>query len=184
MKDLEISQFLKNTKIFTGLDEGQRREVSALFTNKSYKTDQNIISIGESSDAVFLILKGACRVSVPFDFGLGENILTSLKSGELIGEMGVITGNARSANVIASVESEILSMSYNDFWGIAHKYDVILTNIIRILSDRIVALNEGKKTRAHAMLNLDVSQQNSIKTFYDYIERYNLIFPRYCRHTS
>jgi CRP-like cAMP-binding protein len=173
MKDQEIIHFLKNTKIFTGLNEDQCKEVSKLFKAKTYKSEEHVISIGEPSDAVHLILKGTCRVSVPFDFGMGENILTYMKSGELIGEMGVITGNERSANVLTCIDCEILSMSYNDFWDIARKYDVILTNIIRILSDRIIFLNEGKKSRTRASLNLDTAQKNILKDFHDYIEGCN-----------
>lgn len=61
-------------------------------------------------DSVFLIKEGEYKVSIPFDFKMSDNFLSFLKPGELFGEMGVITGNRRAANITCTADTQLLVM--------------------------------------------------------------------------
>ena len=104
---------------------------------------------------------------------MGENILSYLKKGELFGEMGVITGKKRIANITCFTDVELLVMSGSDFWKAANQYPAILKNIILILSDRLNAQNLRTSARRRASLNLNVSQKEALDHFFSFIEKQN-----------
>ena len=163
--------FIKDTHVFKGLDEPSLAEVGGLFRSREYRCGQPVVHMGDDSDAVFLIAQGECKVSIPFDFNMGENILSFLRPGELFGEMGVITGNRRTANITCTADTRLLVISDKDFWGITETHPIVLNNIIAILSERLVARNEGKGARRRAPLNLSSHQQDRIERFCRFIDR-------------
>ncbi|MBW1895179.1 MAG: cyclic nucleotide-binding domain-containing protein [Deltaproteobacteria bacterium] len=166
-------QFLQNTEVFRGLSENQLQDVKNSFKKVSLKKEEPIVYLGDESDSVFLIKEGLCKVFIPFDFGMGENILSYLKKGELFGEMGVITGKKRVANTTCFTDVELLVMSGPDFWKAANQYPAILKNIIFILSDRLNAQNLRTGARRRASLNLNVSQKEALDNFFSFIEEQN-----------
>lgn len=163
--------FIKGTQVFKGLDEPSLTEVGGLFRSQAYRSGQPVVHMGDDSDSVFLIAAGECKVWIPFDFNMGENILSFLKPGELFGEMGVITGNKRTANITCTADTRLLVISDRDFWGITETHPIVLKNIIAILSERLVASNEGKGARRRTPLNLSSHQNEQIQRFYRFIER-------------
>lgn len=163
-------RFLQKAEVFQGLDRQQLLDISRLFKEITLKKGEPIVFMGDDSNSVYLIREGQCKVFVPFDYGMGENILSYLKRGDLFGEMGVITGHKRAANITCFTDVELLSMSGADFWKVAEQYQVILKNIIFILTDRLVARNIGKKAKSRASLNLDSTQRESLEYFCRFIE--------------
>ncbi|MEW6667619.1 MAG: cyclic nucleotide-binding domain-containing protein [Thermodesulfobacteriota bacterium] len=164
-------RFIKDALVFKGLDEPSLAEVAGFFRSRAYRSGQPVVYMGDESDSVFLIEEGECKVSIPFDFNMGENILSFLRPGELFGEMGVITGNPRAANITCTADTRLLIMSDKDFWGITEKHPIVLKNIIGILSERLVAQNEGRGARRRAPLNLSKLQRDRIECFYRFIDR-------------
>ena len=166
-------KFLQNTEVFRGLTESQLQEVKNSFKKVSLKKEEPIVFLGDESDSVFLIKEGLCKVFIPFDFDMGENILSYLKKGDLFGEMGVITGRKRTANITCFTDVELLVMSGSDFWKAANQYHEILKNIISILSDRLNAQNLRTSARRRVSLNLNVMQKEALDYFFSFIEQQN-----------
>lgn len=166
-------QFLEKTEVFHGLTTDELHEVGNLFNELKFGKGETVVSVKDESDAVYLIRQGRCKVSIPFDFSMGENILSYLNEGELFGEMGVITGKKRAANISCSTDVELLSMSKDDFWEVADRYHVVLKNIIASLSERLVAQNERRRIHKRASLNLEEKQRKKLNRFYRFIEAQN-----------
>jgi CRP-like cAMP-binding protein len=169
----KTASFLRNTEVFKGLNDDSLLEVSRLFKRLSLNEGSQIVRLGDESDSVFLIEKGHCKVSIPFDFNMGENILSYLSEGDLFGEMGIITKNRRVANITCFTDVEVLVMSGEDFWKIAEKHSIVLKNIIATLSERLVAQNIGKRAQKRAPLNLNDKQREALKNFYRFIRDQN-----------
>lgn len=165
--------FLQNTEVFRGLTEDELEEVKHSFKKLSLKKDAPVVFMGDESDSVFLIKEGMCKVFIPFDFGMGENILSYLKKGDLFGEMGIITGKKRIANITCFTDVELLVMTGPDFWRAANQHPGILKNIIAILSDRLNAQNLRTSARGRASLNLNDSQRKTLGHFFSSIEQQN-----------
>lgn len=169
----EMVQFLQKTEVFHGLGRDEVQEVIRLFETVSLKEGDPVVYMGDESASVFLITSGQCKVFIPFDFGMGENVLSYLKKGDLFGEMGVVTGRKRSANITCFTDVGLLVMSGEDFWKVANRYPAILKNIISILSERLVAQNLRARPRKRTSLNLHKNQRDALDYFYWYVESQN-----------
>src|SRR5207302_4450951 len=73
--------------------------------------------------------------------GVGRRTVARLRRGEVVGEMSLITGEPRSATVVANVPTELLVLNRDTFASLLVKYPTILANLNRILSRRLAERN-------------------------------------------
>src|SRR6266540_628036 len=66
---------------------------------------------GEHADCLHIILSGRVRVERTHPDLLDAVVLTELEAGEVVGEMGVLDGEPRSATVTAIEATETLELS-------------------------------------------------------------------------
>lgn len=97
---------------------------------------------GDASDTIYLLLSGALGVSVMRANG-AERMVGRLGPGEIVGEMGCITGEPRSATVRALRTCELLAISWEDLEAIAASDPAVLTLICRTVVQRLVRAQEG-----------------------------------------
>src|SRR5262249_29713136 len=96
---------------------------------------------GDPSDAMYIVVSGLLGAYV----GTGdERMVGRIGPGELVGEMGCITGEARSATVRALRASEVLAISRTALEALARANPVVLLSLGRTLVGRLRNLTEGK----------------------------------------
>ncbi|MFM9969677.1 MAG: Crp/Fnr family transcriptional regulator [Burkholderiales bacterium] len=105
---------LRNVPLFSVLPEGQLGLLTSLVSRKSYPRNTTIISAGDMTDSLFVIISGRLKVMMSDDEGR-EVILAILSSNEFFGEMGLLDDSPRSATVIALETCELLTLSKRDF---------------------------------------------------------------------
>lgn len=105
---------LRNVPLFSVLPEGQLGLLTGLVTRKSYPRGTTIISAGDLTDSLFVIISGRLKVLMSDDEGR-EVILAILGSNEFFGEMGLLDDSPRSASVVALEACELLTLSKRDF---------------------------------------------------------------------
>ena len=160
-----ISEFLSSTDLFRGLNNEELSDICGKVDTLKLQSGHKLISVGDESDNIYIIKKGKCKISIPFNFDLGENVLAFLNTGDCFGEMGVVTGEKRSANVSTSEDSEFIIIDKASFWEITEKYQIVYKNIINILSRRLANQNEGKTSKKRPPLNLSSDQKSTLKDF-------------------
>jgi CRP-like cAMP-binding protein len=83
-----------------------------------------IVRKGDAADAMYVIVTGKFEVSVP-SADRRPRALRILGAGRAFGEMGLIEGTARTADVISRLEGELLVLTADDVRyaldGAAHK---------------------------------------------------------------
>ena len=78
-----------------------------------FKENQSVFKVGESSDKMFLLVKGKVGIFLPknetkdADFFVEEN--------ELFGEMGIIDNELRSASARCVTQSTIIAITKKEF---------------------------------------------------------------------
>ena len=72
-----------------------------------------IVRQGDAADAMYVIVSGKFEVSVPATDGRPRP-LRILGAGRAFGEMGLLDGTARTADVISRLEGELLVLTAND----------------------------------------------------------------------
>jgi CRP/FNR family transcriptional regulator, cyclic AMP receptor protein len=99
-----------------------------------------VVRAEEPSTFVYLILSGRMNVLVSDQDGR-EAILSTLVPDDLVGEMGVLDGGVRSANVIAATPSVVIAITTTDFMRCMRENADVAFYIMRHLSLRLRAAN-------------------------------------------
>lgn len=100
----ELLAYIRETYLFKDLDEDVLQDLSKDLSWVSLEPGENLFYQGDDSDSTYLVIDGLLKVAINLDDGsemfVGEN-----KPGQLVGEMGVFTGQSRTASIYADEES-------------------------------------------------------------------------------
>lgn len=105
---------LRNVPLFSVLPEPQLALLTSLVSRRSFPRNATIISAGDTTDSLYVIISGRLKVMMSDDEGR-EVILAILTANEFFGEMGLLDDSPRSATVVALEACELLSLSKRDF---------------------------------------------------------------------
>ncbi len=133
---------------------------------KTYKNGEIICREGEEGKNMFVIQSG--KVKVTKNVPDGEVTLTTLKEGEIFGEMALFDRLPRSATVKAAGEAVVLSVDKKGFFAKASKDPTLAFNILEGMSGRIRTLNDQ-------LTRLKKNREEIMGSFVDIGETGNLI---------
>lgn len=108
--DLKIKsmEMIGQLDMFAHLDMRQKRRLARLFRPRFAVPGERIIAAGERGDSVYFISSGAVEVLLP-----GQRI--RLGRGDVVGEMALLTGAPRQADVVALSYCQFLVLRQGDF---------------------------------------------------------------------
>ena len=128
--------FLKYIPLFSELTDVELREIVKLAVRQVYKKDNMILIEEEIGSTMFIILDGRVKISRISDDGR-EVILSILSEGDFFGEMSILDGQNRSANVVTLEDSKIMVIRREDFLQMLHDYPQIAINLLKELAGRL-----------------------------------------------
>jgi len=118
-----MEESLSRNRLFSGLETFYLEDMMRRGEIKYWPSASQIISEGESGDAVYFILSGKAKVTLYGEEGR-EIVLAILKDGDMFGEMSIIDGKPRSANVEAVKDIQCLVVNraaFLDYLSTHHK---------------------------------------------------------------
>ncbi|HDQ39446.1 MAG TPA: cyclic nucleotide-binding domain-containing protein [Desulfonatronum sp.] len=95
---------------------------------------ERLISQGEPGECLYLIQKGACCVFVEMDRQVRR--IARLKTGDVVGEMAVLTGEPRTANVDAETDMVLWKLAKSRFDVLADSHPDLRLFLTEIMSNR------------------------------------------------
>jgi NTE family protein len=113
--------------------------VLPLFERREFAAGETIIQWSEPGDRLYVIESGLVSVVVPERTG-AETVLAQLGPGQIFGEMAMLTGQPRSANVRALLPTVAHTISYSAFYTVAGHSPILLLNIGRMLASRLARM--------------------------------------------
>ncbi len=129
-------EFLKYIPLFSELSDDDLREIVKLAVRQVYKKDNMILIEEEIGSTMFIILDGRVKISRISDDGR-EVILSILSEGDFFGEMSILDGQNRSANVVTLDDSRIMVIRREDLLQMLHDYPQIAINLLKELAQRL-----------------------------------------------
>lgn len=128
---------LKKVKLFAGLDEKTLNSISGLTSVEKFNKNNYIIcETDKAGNTLYIINKGKVKITRLSDEGK-EIVISFLGQGDFFGEMSILDGLSRSANVVSIDLTEVLTLKGKDFINILHKYPQINFNLTKILCSRV-----------------------------------------------
>ena len=138
MKMYGNNDFLKYVPIFSELNDSTIEQISKIGVRKSFKKDSVILFEHETGSALFVISEGKVKISRVSDDGR-EVILTILNESDFFGEMAILDGLSRSANVTAMEDSELYIIQRNEFIELLQTHPEISIALLKELTQRLRA---------------------------------------------
>lgn len=133
MKNIEL---LKSVSLFCDLNLDELGYISEKMVSKRFKSG-NLIFLEESEGKnLFFVIDGSVKVTRLSKDGR-EVILAMLNAGDFFGEMSLLDGESRSANVIALENTEVLSLNRNDFLDVLNDYPKIAIQLLKEMTSRL-----------------------------------------------
>ena len=129
-------QLLKSLPLFSELGDDELVEIWKLVQTRSYKKSNIILFEEDPGDSLFIIKEGKVKITRLSEEGK-EVILSILGEGEFFGEMSLLDGESRSANVIALADSEVFILKREDFLNILTDNPQITISLLEELAYRI-----------------------------------------------
>jgi CRP-like cAMP-binding protein len=108
------SERLRTAKPLGGLSEAEATVLRTLMTRREVDADEAIVRQGEFGDSLFIIESGRAEVSVRGRDGVARWTMT-LYPGDHFGEIGLLTGGERAADVVATTPMTLLELTKNTY---------------------------------------------------------------------
>jgi monovalent cation:H+ antiporter-2, CPA2 family len=115
--------------LFAGASAEARRELATLFVPRTAVPGERIIRRGDEPTEMFFIASGAVEV------GRGSQRIR-LGAGDFFGEMGVLTGEKRSADVTATDFTDLLVLNRQTFLGFLQRYPDLRREVEAVAEQR------------------------------------------------
>ncbi len=109
-----VLELLTSIAFFGGLDAAALEGLAAAMRARRFRRGEVIFHIGDPGDALFVIVSGEVKISLPSDTG-EEAILASLRPGDVFGELALLDGAPRSASATALVATETVVLPRDRF---------------------------------------------------------------------
>jgi len=134
------TEILANSHLFAGIGEVELARLSGLIRDVSLKSGAPLFMQDDEPDGCYALFEGTVAVSVLSHSG-EESLLAVLGEGDLIGELGLIDNQSRSASIIALEPCRFGFLSRAEFQRFADKHPSIYRHMLQILSARLRATN-------------------------------------------
>jgi len=158
-----LAESVGNVYLFTALDDEERLMIAERLVELRYAHDELIIREGEKDESFFIIEKGTVEVYLDSTHG-SRKVLTTLQEGDFFGEIALLTGQKRTANVRALTEVRVYRLDKDSFKEILESKPEILDEIGTVLSrrkdqiDMILAESSGSHDQDLAMNSHAIKQ--------------------------
>ena len=130
------SETLRNVRLFESLNKRELDALSELTFVRTFEKDNVIIWAEDKGDALFIIADGKVKVSIVSEDGR-EVILSLLSKNAVFGELSLLDGRPRSANVIAIEETQLVMLRRADFLELIQKTPSIAVALLAELASRL-----------------------------------------------
>ncbi len=139
----ETRTLIRNKPFFKGLTDDQVKKIVGAATFSLYGRGERIVEQGADGSSMFILLTGEAAVYVrPEEHSAEPTRVAALQPGDYFGEMSLLTGEKRSATVVAGTDCEILEIAKAHLAQVLQENAELLKNLSEMLAQRRLD-NEG-----------------------------------------
>ncbi len=143
-----------NSNVLGCLSAEDRRRLTERCVERSFAKGQIVYFEGQTSDSMLALVEGHLKVST-FSSDGNELLLATVTPGEIIGELGVLSTNPRSATVTATTASRALVLSGAVVMELMAERPAVAAAMLRRLADMVRKTTEA----ASDLVFLDLNQR-------------------------
>jgi len=122
---------LERLPLFAGLSGKELERIGRLVEEIEVPAGRQLASTGDAGRELFIIVDGRAVVTT------ARGRVIRLRPGDFFGEMSLIDGEPRSADVTAATPMRLLAIGYREFWQMLDESLPIVRKIMRTLCQRL-----------------------------------------------
>lgn len=159
-----ISERLNGVSIFAPLSSDEIQQLASVSTSRLYAPGEAIVRRGQEGNSMFVIIRGSVKVQIPEK----TEVLTlgDLSENDFFGEMSLLTGEPRSANVIAAEETEVLHIKKDGLKPIFESNPSLVESICELIAERKELLDAQTAAAAEDQTEAKKGVMRSIRKFF------------------
>jgi cAMP-dependent protein kinase regulator len=114
-KRQKYEEFLKRVEILSTIDPYEITQISDALKTASFRQGEYVIREGEMGDVFYMIEEGEAEATIISEPGKPPVTVKNYKQGDYFGELALIKGEPRAANVVARTNIRLVSLDRGSF---------------------------------------------------------------------
>ncbi|MBI5959997.1 MAG: cyclic nucleotide-binding domain-containing protein, partial [Chloroflexi bacterium] len=113
-----------------------------------FKRGEIVLRQGDPGDGLYIVTSGRLEIVTAQPDGTWHKI-DDVGRDEIVGEMALISGDPRSATVIAARDTEVIRLSRDAFDRLTLKYPQFMMRVVRSVITRLGQQSAARRPKAH-----------------------------------
>ncbi len=127
---------LRKIPLFNNLTEQELRDISALFQTCRCQAGDYLIRAADVGDALYILIEGRALVQLTGRYGQNV-VLNHIEPGHYVGEIALLDGRPRSADIECTAPSLFLKLNRDDFNRVLLKHPALMQRLLINLCSRL-----------------------------------------------
>jgi len=136
----KITEFVETFPLFSAINAEAQEELLLLFVPRTASPGERVVRVGERGDAMYFLVSGTVEVDV-------NGTAVPLRAGSFFGEMALLSGAPRTADVTAVDYCNFLVLSLRDFRLFTARHPQVRAAVQAMAEERL-AMNRAAATAA------------------------------------
>jgi len=136
---------LGNVDLFRDLGEDVRKEIAQHLVFTPFAAGEAVCREGDHDDGLYMIVEGDAIVRI--GTAADEREVARLIAGQFFGEMSLMTGEARTATVVAATDMVCYRVDKPAFQAVVRQSPAIVDHVAEVLAARRTALSAARDER-------------------------------------
>src|SRR5688500_15099790 len=137
-----VSEKLQEVPLFVPLGEEELAKLAKASTTRVFAPGEAIVRRGQEGNSMFVIVRGGVKVQIPEnDY---QRTINHLRANDFFGEMSLLTGQPRTATVIAEEETEVIQIKKTALRPLFEANPELMKAICDIIEERRALLVQSE----------------------------------------
>ena len=163
-------QMLSGISMFAKLSDDERDALAGALRYAPFAAGETMTKQGAKAHWLYIIATGGASVRVAID-GEGQQEVARLKAGDFFGERSLLTGDPRSATVVAMTRVECWRLDRAAFQELLTRRPEIADEVAEVLAARATDLE-----RARENLGAEAAMRRAAETKTDLVDKIRRFF--------
>ncbi|MBL4664981.1 MAG: Flp pilus assembly complex ATPase component TadA [Nitrospinaceae bacterium] len=138
-------KLLSNVDIFSSLSESELKKIVEIAEIDTHEPEKIVFRQGDPSDSFRVVQSGKFEIYLWDSLLKIERPIAILQPGDIFGEMGLLTGDPRSAFVRSKTKGETIRIQKEPFIKIMNDYPKICLALAQTLVHRLNSANKARR---------------------------------------
>jgi small-conductance mechanosensitive channel/CRP-like cAMP-binding protein len=160
-----VSEQLQQIPLFVPLGEDEIERLAKASSTRVFAPGEAIVRKGQEGNSMFVIVRGGVKVQIPEnDY---QKTINRLRANDFFGEMSLLTGQPRTATVIAEEETEVIQIKKTALRPLFEANPELMKAICDIIEERR-ALLVSREEDPEDLDEMDGGVLRSLRKFFGF----------------